>query len=735
MKDIQAGIALQAYIPDSYHVVERLIDWSKERAREGGAPLTIRLVKGANMEMERVEASIAGFPQAPYKTKIDTDANYKKMLRALIDAAAKREIRVGVASHNLFDVALAMIWTQKADASDYVQMEMLEGMANHQRRAISERGAEMLLYAPACRRDGFLNAIGYLIRRLDENTGPNNFLRHAYRLKPGSPEFNQFVNDFRQSLKHAESIDTRPRRTQDRSTSACSTSPQRKSLESKSEVTRSELREHADGIPRSELGEHADFMSTFVNEPDTDWALPHNAEWAESYLEMWKRKCDRSAVEVPLFIGDEKQGAGEPHECVATDPSRPGAVVCRYQNATLDQVKQAVSLAAGDKCEWRSTSATHRHELLRRVAQLLRQRRGDFIGAMAADAGKVVAESDPEISEAIDFCEFYPLTVLDWESDPRIKTAPRGVVAVITPWNFPLAIPCGGVAASLAAGNTVILKPASETVLTASMMCQAFWDAGVPRDVLQMIPCADSDAENGLVRNVAVDAVILTGGTSTAKRMLAVRPNLHLLAETGGKNATIVTAMADRDAAIKHVVQSAFGHAGQKCSATSLLLLQEEVFHDDAFKETLADAVKSLTVGSAWDLHTKVGPLISEPHRDLARGIKTLEDDETWLVPPEHIVENPNLYRPGVKWNIRPGGFTHVTELFGPVLGVMSFKRLEEAIEIVRNTGYGLTSGLETLDDREVELWKKQHSCRKPVHQSSNHRSHRFAAAVRRRRP
>ena len=676
LQDVRAGIALQAYIPDSFGVMRRLIDWSGRRVGHGAAPLTIRLVKGANMEMERVEASVAGVPQAPFKQKIDTDANFKKMLRELVDAAAKNEIRVGVASHNLFDIALAMVWARKASAEDNVQMEMLEGMANHQRRAISQRGARMLLYAPACRRDGFLNAIGYLIRRLDENTGPNNFLRHAYRLKPGSVEFERFVDDFRHSLRRSSTLDTSPRRNQDRR-----------------RVSR-----------QPPAAEH---WSQLVNEPDTDWALPHNADWAESVLEQWSHRCDDGAIDVPLSIGVRQLERIEDQIQTAEDPSRPGTVICRFQNATQAQVNEAVSIAAKDEGRWRSTSAATRHELLRETAQRLRQRRGDLIGAMAADAGKVVAESDAEVSEAIDFCEFYPLSMLSWESDRRIKTRPRGVVAVITPWNFPLAIPCGGIAASLAAGNTVILKPAPETVLTASLLCEAFWDAGVPRDVLQMIPCENADAENGLVRNPDVDVVVLTGGTATAKRMLGVRPDLHLLAETGGKNATIVTAMADRDAAIKHVVQSAFGHSGQKCSATSLLLLQDEVFHDDGFRDSLADAVKSLAVGSAWDLHTKVGPLIRPPHRELARGIKTLEDDETWLVAPEHVVGNPNLYRPGVKWNIRPGGFAHVTELFGPVLGVMSFSRLEEAIEIVRRTGYGLTSGLETLDDREIELWRE----------------------------
>ncbi len=209
------------------------------------------------------------------------------------------------------------------------------------------------------------------------------------------------------------------------------------------------------------------------------------------------------------------------------------------------------------------------------------------------------------------------------------------------------------------------------------------------------------------MRHGDVAAVILTGSTATAKRMLAVRPGLHLLAETGGKNATIVTSMADRDLAIKHVVQSAFGHSGQKCSATSLLLLEDEVFHDAKFREALADAVRSIQVGSAWDLHTKMGPLIRPPGDELTRGLKTLEDDESWLVVPQHVVGNPNLYRPGVKWKIQAGGFTHLTELFGPVLGVMRFSRLEEAIEIVRRTGYGLTSGLESLDHREIELWRQ----------------------------
>ena len=157
--------------------------------------------------------------------------------------------------------------------------------------------------------------------------------------------------------------------------------------------------------------------------------------------------------------------------------------------------------------------------------------------------------------------------------------------------------------------------------------------------------------------------------------------------------------------AISHVVHSAFSHSGQKCSATSLLLVEEEVYRDPRFKETLCDAVRSLEVGSAWDLHTRMGPLIRAPSGALETGLKELEPGESWAVMPRRLEGNPCLYSPGVKWDVRPGSFTHLTELFGPVLGVMEVKNLDQALDLIRQTGYGLTSGLESLDDREQSYW------------------------------
>jgi RHH-type proline utilization regulon transcriptional repressor/proline dehydrogenase/delta 1-pyrroline-5-carboxylate dehydrogenase len=341
------------------------------------------------------------------------------------------------------------------------------------------------------------------------------------------------------------------------------------------------------------------------------------------------------------------------------------------------------------------------------VAREIRRARADLIGAAMAQGGKTILESDPEVSEAVDFVEFYRDTARWWRELPALRARPKGVVVVVPPWNFPIAIPCGGVAAALAAGNTVILKPASDAVLVAWELCRCFWRARVSKAALQFVPGPGSGVGRRLVSHDCVDAVILTGGTATALAMLREKPEMNLCAETGGKNATIVTALSDRDQAIKHVLHSAFSHAGQKCSATSLLLLEAEVYDDPNFKRALCDAVESLPVGSAWDLENTMGPLIRPPSGDLENALKVLEPGEEWAVIPRNLAGNPHLWSPGVKWGVQPGSYTHTTEFFGPVLGVMRFGKLPEAVEYVNQTGYGLTSGLESLDDREQSFWRE----------------------------
>jgi len=678
-----AGIALQAYIPDSYCWQQRLNEWARQRVSNGGASITIRVVKGANMEMERHEASIKGWPQAPYESKLDTDANYKRMMHEGFKPENFAAVRLGIASHNLFDVAYALVLAVENGAMDRVQFEMLEGMANHQRRALFEEAQNLLLYAPVCHKEHFLSAIGYLIRRLDENTGPENFLRHTFKLVPGSEDWKELERGFRASFDRIETLRDAPRRTQDRPNKVVQgfspdSSPQNATM-----------------LLRAKAPHY------FVNEPDTDWSLPHHAEWAQSIVTAWK---DRR-VEVPLVIeGAEVFDERLIPDC--RDPSRPNVIVGHYRQANSEDINQAVECAARDDDGWRALAPEARQGVMRKVAQEFRKARADLMGAALANCGKTLAESDPEVSEAVDFVEFYAGSARAFFDLPGITAKGKGVVVVVSPWNFPIAIPCGGVAAALAAGNTVILKPASDAVLPAWELCRCFWRGGVSRKTLQFVPCSGGKKGAQLARHPQVNAVILTGGTETALTMLRAKPDLPLSAETGGKNATIITALADRDLAIKNVLHSAFSHAGQKCSATSQLLLEAEVYDDPEFKRTLVEAAESISVGSSWNLPTKMGPLIKPPSGDLETALLTLESGESWALMPRKINGNDCLWSPGIKWGVQPGSYTHLTEFFGPVLGVMRFENLHDAIALVNQTGYGLTSGLESLDNREQAEWK-----------------------------
>ena len=674
LEQVGGGIALQAYLPDSYLAQRRINAWARQRVRRGGSPVTIRLVKGANLEMERVEASLRGWPQAPYASKSETDANYKRMLHEALAPENIAAVRLGVASHNLFDVSYALLLAAEAGALDRVQFEMLEGMANAQRRVLYELTRNVLLYAPATRKEDFINAIGYLFRRLDENTGPDNFLRYAFRLVPDSPEWKRLEASFLESSRRVADVSETPQRVQNR---------------------------------LSETGDPpapADSWDRFANEPDTDFSLPANRKWARGIIERWQPGHGADGVEVPLVV-DGREIFAERRLCDCSDPSRPGLVVGRYRLAEPDDVERAVACARTDADGWRRKAPEERSRVLAAAARELRRSRGNLMGAALADGGKTLAESDPEVSEVVDFVGFYDRAARYFQDLPGLRAKPKGVVVVVSPWNFPIAIPGGGVAAALAAGNTVILKPAPDTVLVAHELCRCFWRAGVSTRTLQMVTCTDEVAGASLVSHPEVDAVIFTGGTETALHLLRARPDLNLLAETGGKNATTLTALGDRELAISHVVHSAFSHSGQKCSATSLLLVEEEVYRDPKFREPLCDAVKSLEVGSAWELRNRMGPLIRPPSGALETGLKELEPGESWAVMPRPLEGNPCLWSPGVKWDVQPGSFSHLTELFGPVLGVMPVKDLDEALDIIRQTGYGLTAGLESLDDREQAEW------------------------------
>lgn len=665
-QEYSAGIVLQAYLPDSHHHQIELTQWAKKRVQSGGAPIKIRIVKGANLAMEQFEASLRGWPQAPYQAKDEVDANYKKMVIYGCIPENARAVRIGVASHNLFDISFAMLLRVENEVESYVGFEMLEGMADHIRRTVQKLTGDILLYCPVATKQEFQHAIAYLIRRLDENTGPENFLRHVFGLKPGTEAWDAQSSLFIESCQEIKTVFGEPRRTQNRLLHPVAPDPQ----------------------------------APFDNEPDTDFSLPQNQQWAKEISHHWKQVRPKS---IPLVINGKELYENE--EGIGINPSDGGKPFYRYAKAHKHDIEAALKCAKAHEKAWAATTVEHRSHLLERVAQKLRERRGELIGVMMIDAGKTVLEGDPEVSEAIDFAEYYRRRMLKMTSMKDLSWRPKGTVLVTPPWNFPCSIPAGGILAALITGNCVILKPASDAVLVAWHLVQAFWDAGISKEVLQFIPCSGEGVGSELVRDPRVNCIVLTGGTSTARSFLKMRPGIDLAAETGGKNAMIITGLSDRDLAIKDLIQSAFGHSGQKCSAASLAILEAEVYDDPHFLRHLREAAASLKVGPAWDLNTKINPLIHEPKGVLKKALTTLEDGEEWLLEPKQDPTNPCLWSPGIKLHVQPGGFTHMTELFGPVLGLIRANNLQHAIELANATPYGLTSGIHSLDDREQNQW------------------------------
>ena len=622
-ENLEAGIVLQAYLPDSFSVLKELTAWAKTRK----ASIKIRIVKGANLAMEKVEASLHDWPQAPYSDKADVDANFKRMLHFACHPENTAAVRIGVASHNLFDIAYALLLRSRHGVEDRVELEMLEGMSNDQARVLEKRDSPVLFYSPIVREKDFHSAIAYLVRRLDENTSPENFLPHVFSMTPGDPDWQEQEQRFRDSCERMNSAPDKPNRQQNR-----------------------------DLPPQSS-------DSNFRNSPDTDWVLPTNRNWLSKEIHNFQ-------PEVP--------------------PPCP----------QLDEVLQIATSS-----NWPQSAPAERADLLYRVADQLESARGRLIAVMRHEAEKRPFEADVEVSEAVDFANYYGEKISDEGFLDGSTPTPLGPIVITPPWNFPCAIPCGGILASLATGNPVIIKPAPETILTAWEMVKCLWQAGIPKDALQFFPCPDNEVGQGLIIAPEVKGVILTGASETAELFKSWRPNLSLFAETSGKNALIITATADTDLAIKDLVHSAFGHAGQKCSAASLALIESSLYDSPRFLEQLRDAAASLHVGQANDPAAFVTPLISEPSPHLLRGLTQLDDGESWLLEPRQL--GPTLWSPGIRLGVKPGSWIHRTELFGPVLAIIRIKNLKEGLQIQNSSDFGLTGGIHSLDPDEISHWRE----------------------------
>ncbi len=678
-KNFYAGIALQAYLPDSFLILKELTTWAKKRVKNGGSPIKVRLVKGANMEMEATQASQKHWQIVTYECKSDTDSNYKRMARYALKKENAPFVHLGAASHNLFELAFATVLAKHNNTTEFLTLEMLEGMSNPSRLAIKEISKEVIVYAPIATNEQFTNAIAYLVRRLDENTGEDNFIRYSFGLKVGSSDWNRQEKLFLKSFESEKTSFVGMKRKQNR------------------------LDEKWGNYKKSSYD-----TGVFSSEPDTDFILPPNQKWAFNIIRKWKfNKNDKHTV-TPIVVGAQELSKDRIiNEVIDKSQLEDSISVGKFANANTKDLQTAVEIARLDTDGWRDKTHEQRHKVLKEVAIKMRERRNDLIGIAAAEVGKVFVETDIEVSESIDFVEFYTHSIRYFEKKENLEFRGKGVGVVISPWNFPIAIPVGGVAASLASGNTTIIKPASSAVLSAYEMCKCFWDAGISKNTLQFVPCAGKVAGEHLISNKDVDFVILTGSEDTAYEMLNIRHELFLSAETGGKDATIVTCMADREQTIKNVCQSAFGNLGQKCSATSLLILEDEVYKDETFKKALIDSANSMRVGSVWDVGNSMGTLTNKVGGNLAQALNNLEEGEQWALKPTYENNNPYMLKPSIKWGVRAGSFCHMNELFGPVLSVMRADNLKHAIKIVNETGYGLTSGIESLDEREINYWKQ----------------------------
>ncbi|QDU75940.1 1-pyrroline-5-carboxylate dehydrogenase 1 [Bremerella volcania] len=669
--DLSAGIVLQAYLPDSHAVQKSLTRWAKQRVAAGGADIKIRLVKGANLAMEQVEASLNGWPQAPYHTKTETDANYKRMVEYAFRPENAEAVRIGLASHNLFDIAFALRLAQHREVTRRVDFEMLEGMANAQAREMRDRTGDLLVYSPICYDADFDSAVAYLVRRFDENTQPGSFLGSLFAMEVDSPAWHDQSQRFLDACRLAQSdqLASTPNRIQDRGT------------------------EHITPTNADE---------PFTNVPNTDFAIRANRQWIEELVDVWRGKTFGT---IPMQVG----GVEETTENLSQglDPSRPGKVLYRFANGDASHVELALQTATSAQPTWEELGVEKRGQILRQFAVVAAQQRGETIGIMMGDAGKAVSESDAEIIEAIDFAEYYSRSLDTAGWDDGTTSSPAGVVVVTPPWNFPYAIPAGGCLAALMAGNSVILKPAPETVLTAWHLACQLWEAGVPRDVLQFLPLVDGDDGKKLLSDPRTSIVVLTGAYSTAQLFRSWRPEMRLYAETSGKNSMIISSAADLDLAIKDLVRSAFGHAGQKCSAASLAIVLRDVYESDQFRNQLRDAAASLRVAPSWDLSADVTPIIRPPHAELKRGLTQLDPGESWLLEPKMIDDNPCLWSPGIRLGVKPGSWYHRTECFGPVLGIICVNSFEEAIRIQNDNEFGLTGGLYSLDVDEIETWRE----------------------------
>ncbi|HET6575029.1 MAG TPA: L-glutamate gamma-semialdehyde dehydrogenase, partial [Fimbriiglobus sp.] len=625
-----------------------------------------------------VLAAQHGWPVPVWTQKWQSDANYEKLSTFLLENHAWLVPAFG--SHNVRSIAHAMAVAEQLGVPPRrYEFQMLYGMADPIKDAIRSLGHRVRVYTPY---GELLPGMAYLVRRLLENTSNDSFLRQG---------FSEGVSE-ELLLRNPEVV-----------------GEQRRKRQTMAVITNNAPQAHG----RPSVG--------FRNEPLADFAREENRRAMSDALQFIRPELGKT---YPVVI--DNQPVQSPAALDSLNPSHSSQVVGRVGRATPELANQAVASCLRAFDGWRDTPIEERAAFLRRVAEVFRRRHWELSAWIVTETGKQWRESDADVAEAIDFCEYYATEAEKlWHPQHRDVPGeenayfyePRGVAVVIAPWNFPLAILTGMTAAALVTGNTVVMKPAEQSAVIGAKLMEVLIEAGLPTGVLNFLPGVGEEIGPVLTQHPDVALIAFTGSLKVAlliNEQAAKTPGgqnfvKKVIAEMGGKNAVIVDSDADLDEAVRGVADSAFGYQGQKCSAGSRAIVLEGIY--DQFLNRLIEATKSLAVKPAEDPGCAVGPVIDAESRD--RILKAIETGKAearlaYQTDVGPLVNEGYYVGPTVFAEVPETATIAQEEIFGPVLSVIKAKDLDDALRIANGTKYALTGGVYSRSPDNLDKVKRR---------------------------
>jgi RHH-type transcriptional regulator, proline utilization regulon repressor / proline dehydrogenase / delta 1-pyrroline-5-carboxylate dehydrogenase len=687
------GIAIQAYLKSCADDLQGLAQWAKRR----GTPVWVRLVKGAYWDFESVFAAQQSWPAPVWGQKPETDASFERQTEFLIEHHDL--LRPAIGSHNVRSIAHALALEEKHGLPPgTVEFQMLYGMADEIKAALAGMGRRVRVYTPFGQ---LLPGMAYLVRRLLENTSNQSFLRAGFLDR--MPVEDLLMNPLTKIRSRRMTAD-------------------------------------------AAAHDNGQAIGPFRNEPLTDFSVAVNRDAMAAALAGVRERVNSSGTSAapvqpppephgqdaratanngcPLAINGERTVTDRTIDSI--NPSHRNQLVGRCSSAGGADVERAVQAAKSAFPSWRDTPADGRAARLFRSAQVLRRRRFELAAWEVLECGKPWREADADVAEAIDYCEFYAREMLRLSRPHRRDVPgeenetfyePRGVAVTIAPWNFPLAILCGMTTAALVAGNPTIMKPAEQSSVIASKLMEVFEEAGFPPGVVQYLPGVGEEIGPALVGHPDVSMIAFTGsrGVGLAINQLAGQTPpgqdhvKRVIAEMGGKNATIIDDDADLDEAVHAVAAAAFGYAGQKCSACSRAIVLEPIY--DTFLQRLIEVTKSLRIGPAEDPGTFIGPVIDGEARErILKRIEAGKSEARLAYAGElgHLASEGFYVAPHIFADVPPNAPIAQEEIFGPVLSVIRARDLSDAIAIANGTRYALTGGLHSRSPANIERVRRE---------------------------